>query len=152
MRVLSWAFATRVVAAITLLAAGAQWGWMAAQGRHGGATAPSVEGIPRGPRGEGPAARIAAGQSAAMSATGGFLGPRGAGPGRSSKAWPIPSEAFEWCWPRGEACANAGLCNMPDPFEPRITSSQLAKCSRLSTDDSKGKALQLYHVSKCGGV
>jgi hypothetical protein len=147
MRILSWAFAVRALFALALFGLGAEWGRRRAslEGHHAAGTVPDDSA--RGPRGS---RSIAAARPPTGGAPGTF-GPRGASGGQPSDAWPLPSAPFEWCWPKAEDCAIAGLCKMPDPFQPRVTPSQLAKCSRLSTDDSKGKVLQLYHVSKCGG-
>lgn len=74
------------------------------------------------------------------------LPPIVAKPGRA-----MPSKPFGHCWPEPDSCEFYGLCNSHNPFAPKITGEALAHCGPLSTDDSKDKELQMYHVSKCGG-
>eukprot|EP00035_Acanthoeca_spectabilis_P001117 m.77860 g.77860 ORF g.77860 m.77860 type:complete len:360 (+) comp10641_c0_seq1:177-1256(+) len=75
------------------------------------------------------------------------LPPIVAKPGRA-----MPSKPFGHCWPEPDSCEFYGLCNSHNPFAPKITGEALAHCGPLSTDDSKDKELQMYHVSKCGGT
>eukprot|EP00037_Helgoeca_nana_P037395 m.15907 g.15907 ORF g.15907 m.15907 type:complete len:376 (+) comp8839_c0_seq1:57-1184(+) len=64
----------------------------------------------------------------------------------------LPDKAFGACWAVKEDCEFYGLCDLPNPFQPRIEREALMKCGPLPTDATPGKMLQLYHVSKCGGT
>jgi len=126
LRMLSWAFLVRVLLLIVLFDVGARLVSDGSKGRSAWRRP-----LPRGPRNPVQARIVNAPLESKLS---------------------VPGTPFGHCWPSRADCEHYGLCEMGNPFEPRIDVSTLMACNALSTDMSADKQLQLYHVSKCGGT
>eukprot|EP00038_Savillea_parva_P022040 m.36650 g.36650 ORF g.36650 m.36650 type:complete len:366 (+) comp5429_c0_seq1:303-1400(+) len=125
MRLFAWSTVLRALGVVGLIAFGYEWGTLRSSCPHNAAvlSLPSRVPVPRGlPSQSSPGSRY------------------------------LPDAPWAQCWPSADTCHAYGLCDMPNPFTPKIDSQTLALCGQLSTSNQQDKVLQLYHVSKCGGT